>query len=90
MTGKEKQPNDILNHFAANIHSMDINTPSRIMHFGAPMLDGEFGESLHVREVALPLWEAIECSGMWGVVVSGAPGIGKSHWLLWLLIRYLT
>jgi hypothetical protein len=54
--------------------------------FGAELLDESFRNALYIRSVALPLWKAIEADTKWGVVVSGDPGCGKSHWLLWLLI----
>ena len=80
--------NATVKHFAANIQSMDLSTPSRIVEFesGPELLDGSFRNAMYIRSAALPLWQAIEASPEWGFVISGDEGCGKSYWLLWLLI----
>ena len=50
-----------------------------------PFLEGR--TDMFMRDVYKALWERIANSSLKGFVVSGNAGIGKSWWLVWVLIK---
>ena len=54
--------------------------------------NGELGGRILVRECYLMLWNRLQQAhdeeGCTKFVVTGQPGIGKTFWLIWLLIRW--
>ena len=49
------------------------------------------GQCILVREAYEPLWSQLQAKAQNAnskhVVVSGHPGVGKSFWLIWLLMK---
>ena len=61
--------------------------PDGFLHFPVPIPCLEGGQDLFVREVYKALWDHVTNSSLKGFVVSGNAGIGKSWWLVWVLIK---
>ena len=57
------------------------------LHFPVhvPLLGHE--KVMFVRDIYKALWEHVANSSLKGFVVSGSAGIGKSWWLVWVLIK---
>ncbi|KAK9828877.1 hypothetical protein WJX72_002520 [[Myrmecia] bisecta] len=70
--------------FVAKIHTFDTSKP---IEGEVSLLDGTFSCPLYVRKVFPILWDAVQSSSNAGIVLFGEPGIGKSCWLLWVLIK---
>ena len=58
------------------------------LHFPVPVpFLGKKRQDMFVREVYTALWVYVENSPFKAFVVSGNAGIGKSWWLVWVLIK---
>ena len=82
--------------FAAAIAAIkDAKEENGILKLPYPLFgDGELGDRILVRESYLMLWnklqQAHEEEGCTKLVVTGQPGVGKTFWLIWLLIRWAS
>ena len=57
------------------------------LHFPVPVPFLGQRQDMFVREVYTALWKHVTESSYKGFVVSGNAGIGKSWWLVWVLIK---
>ena len=57
------------------------------LHFPVPVPFLGGSTVMVVRDVYKALWEHVATSSFTGFVVSGNAGIGKSWWLVWVLIK---
>eukprot|EP00891_Asterochloris_glomerata_P007566 jgi/Astpho2/7566/Aster-02472 len=59
------------------------------LHFSVPVPFLRGRQDMFVREVYEALWDHVTNSSLKAFVVSGNAGIGKSWWLVWVLIKLL-
>ncbi len=57
------------------------------LHFPVPVPFLEGRTDMFVRDVHKALWDHVVNSSLNGFVVTGNAGIGKSWWLVWVLIK---
>ena len=77
--------------FAAAIK--DATEEDGILKVPYPLLGNEhLGDLILVRESYLMLWNRLQQAhseeGCRKIVVTGQPGVGRTFWLIWLLIRW--
>ena len=58
-----------------------------LLHFSVPVPFLRGRQDMFVREVYEALWDHVTNSSLKAFVVSGNAGIGKSWWLVWVLIK---
>ena len=81
-------------NFAAAIAALkDAKEEDGILKLPYPLFGvGTLGDRILVRKCYLTLWtklqQAHDEEGCTKFVVTGQPGIGKTFWLIWLLIRW--
>ena len=73
--------------FAAKIPDFPEPDEDGFLHFPVPVPLSEGRTDMFVRDVYTALWEHVANSSSKGFVVSGNAGIGKSWWLVWVLIK---
>ena len=82
------EPDEDVNKFPASILDFpEQSDEDGFLQFPVPVPFLEGRQDLFVRDVHKAPWEHVTNSSFKGFVVSGNVGIGKSWWLVWVLIK---